>query len=418
MAIECVGRPDLHDFLTGAVLYDNGYPMGDFSWPTDSLADNWRLVGHPLTAKAGQILESRATACIEGQTVFDGFPIGGSDPSYCASSLPQWGLQQEGASALWEDYKQRALAWYAAYTDWMDTSDPSFLDRIECYDNNDLLTVFQMLDQLSDLKGKLTEEEMDLLENVADGSICPAISSAGAAAVSVATRPDWLDAYIHALNALSAAGSTGASLYAWLVAPHLDASRECVLALFDYDQAMTAAGFPLAASSAAAALAAAEAAAPPGGIVGLSEFAIAAKAPAVKRRVRLEKAQAPQSMAPPRLEEGRRKTDQLQEIVDRAAADNEKLALSLTKAGADEYALFLEQCAANQSGPEVSQMLKHWQGGERAWCPPLEAPYQPPEEKRGNLAVVLGVGGLLVGGPVGGLAGGALGAWLDQRGVQ
>ena len=58
-------------------------------------------------------------------------------------------------------------------------------------------------------------------------------------------------------------------------------------------------------------------------------------------------------------------------------------------------------------------MLKWWEGGQRAYCPPLEvAP--PPEEKRRNLALLLGVGGLLVGGPVGGIAGGALGAYLDN----
>jgi hypothetical protein len=65
-------------------------------------------------------------------------------------------------------------------------------------------------------------------------------------------------------------------------------------------------------------------------------------------------------------------------------------------------------------------MLKHWQGGERAYCPPLEvAPWEPPPvEKKGNLALVLGIGGLLVGGPVGGLAGGAVGAWLDQQAAE
>ena len=415
MAIECVEKPKLHDFLTGNALYDGGYPAGDFSWPTESSARNWELVGHPLSAKKGQLLESRATACAAGASIFDGHGIGGS-PSLCASAAPQWGVQQPVGQAAWQDYQARALAFYAAYAAWMDTGSPSFLDRLECYNSQDLVAIFGMLGSVAELKGKLTIQEMDLLQQIADGAVCPylegAASSATEAEASTFTegaRDEYLDAYIRAINALDASGPVGHGLYAWLIAPHLKDSRACVLSLFAYDQAMTAAGKPLPESSAAEI----QAAASPAGAIGLKPYAIAAKSKKVMTRLHTEKATSPQSMAPPPLEEAEKVTEGLDELRDEYARESSDLSDSLAQAGEDEHAAFLRQCALNQSGPEHSEMLKRWRGGERAYCPPLYvAP--PPEEKRRNLALILGIGGLIVGGPVGGIAGGALGAWIEK----
>ena len=413
MAIDCPVKPDLHTFLSGNALYDSEtYPFGDFSWPTQTSADNWRLIGHPLSAKAGELLESRATACAAGASVFEGMTIGGSE-NVCGSAAPTWGVQQPGAQEAWQDYKSRVEAFYNAYAKWLDTSDPSFINRLECYNNQDLVSIFGMLEDFKDLEGKLTTDEIALLQQIADASVCPYLQAAATDALYYEKgRDENLDAYIRALNALDAAGPTGHGLYAWLVAPHLEDSRECVLALYSYDQEMTAAGKPLPESSAAEL----QAAASPAGVVGLKPYAIAAKSKKVTSRLRTENAAVPQSMAPPPLEKGKEVSAELSELVDQYARDNEDTAAALEKAGREEYALFLEQCAANQSGPEHSEMLKWWEGGQRAFCPPLDVAPPPEEEKKGNLAIVLGVGGLLVGGPVGGLAGGALGAWLDQRG--
>lgn len=432
MPTECAKQPDLHDYLTGNVLYDGGYPAGDFSWPTASSADNWRLIGHPLSLKAGQILESRATACAAGQITFDGMSIGGSHnppsaPSFCTSDLPQWGVQMPAGQAAWEDYKERALAFYADYYQWMDTTDPTFMDRLECYDNADLSTMFGMLGEFTDLKGKLTEEEVWRLQNIADGAICSTVIQGAAKAINDAqaakdqfatwSRAEDLDNLIHAINALDAAGPTGHSLYAWMVSPHVIPTRDCILALFNYDQVMTSMGKPLPESSAAAAAAEEEAAPARGAVVGLPRYTIAAKAKAVAARLRLERAPAPQSMAPPPLAEGAEKGADLTDFADQIAEDNADLAASFVRAGDEEHAAFLQECALNQSGPEVSKMLPHWRGGERAYCPPLEGEPEP-EDKRGNLAVILGVSGLVVGGPVGAVAGGALGAWLDAKAKQ
>lgn len=419
MAVECPTKPDLHAYLTGNALYDvETYPFGDFSWPTQSSADNWRLIGHPLSAKAGELLESRATACAAGASLFDGVPIGGSE-QVCGSSVHSWGIQQAPAQAAWEDYKSRVEAFYNAYYNWLDTSDPSFVSRLECYNNQDLVSIFGMLEDFAGLKGKLSTEEMSLLQQIADASVCPYLQEAAAAAVYAESseilasyekpRDEYLDSYIRAINALDAAGPVGHGLYAWLVAPHLEDSRVCVLALFEYDEVLTAAGKPLPESSAAEL----QAAEPPAGIIGLEPYVIAAKSKKVATRLRTENAAAPQSMAPPPEEEGAEVSAEIDGLVDQYAQDNADLTESLVKAGEEEYARFLEQCAANQDGPEHSEMLKWWEGGQRAYCPPLEvAP--PPEEKRRNLALLLGVGGLLVGGPVGGIAGGALGAYLDN----
>ena len=414
---KCGKRPELKDFLAGNVLFEE-YPWSYFRDPATKPGKAWNLIGHPLAENAGQWKSSRAAACAAGTTLWQGETLGGGSgsASACYSSKPTWGMQMKSAQAAWADYQSRVESFYAAYAKWLDTSDPSFIERLECYDNQDLLTIFSMLGELAGLS--LTSEEQNYLLDIADGAVCPYLAQEALDAPMSGQRSENLDNYIRAINALAASGPNGVGLYAWLVAPHMVESYQCVEALWSYDSAMVAKGIPLAESSAALALEAAPA--PPGGPLSLGKITVAMRSKPVKGRLRLEKAPGLQSMAPPPEEKAREYTDRIQEMLARDARASEDMKESMVQAGEDQYARFLEVCAEEGRGEEHTDYLARYRGGSRVWCPPLPPPppEPPPEDKRPNLALILGIGGLLAGGPVGGIAGGAVGAWLDQQAAE
>ena len=418
MATKCGTRPRLADYLAGNWLYDS---LGSavFTDPATKAEEPWRkTLGHPLSSKGGQLKPDSALAvCITGGSVYgEGFPV----PAWCSMTGGHTkALQTDTGKALTADYLDRLQSFYTDFAKWLDASSPDFLDRLECYNQEDLVEVFGMLDDFKDLQGNVTTDEILLLQDMAEGTVCEYWGSAVLDAKQSGSRSPFLDSYIRAINALDASGVSGHSLYAWLIAPHLVDSRKCVETLWEYDSAMIEMGLPLAGSEAEKAME--EEGIPEGSgmaavvLTAMQGKAIQQTASGVKkiRRKRRKVRPEPASMAPPPEEEAARITEELQEMQRAAQQENEDLAGQLVEAEKDQYARFLSECAKHSRGPEHSEYLDLYQGGTHVSCPQIVVPF--PEEERRNLAAIFGIAGFLVGGPPGALAGGGIGAVLDRR---
>jgi len=339
-------------------------------------------------------------------------------PGYCAmGGESQYGIQTPEGQAAQADYVARLQQYYNAFKAWINASSPQFLERLECYNQTDLIEVFSMLGDFKGIGAKLTENEILLLQEIADGTVCPYLVSAAQNAEGAGVRSPDLDAYIYAVNALDQSGPAGAGLYAWLIAPHLPDSRKCIETLWGYDQALTAQGVPLPGSPADSALEqTGEQEGTPAAILliaGMQQQERAASSGVNRFR---KKTPPPVSMSPPPEAEAQQITEELEAQQAAAIEEADSLEAELRAAELDQYNRFLNDCEKQGRGPEHSQYLDLYDGGTFQSCPPL--PTEPSPSRGPNLALILGAVGFIGAGPVGAAAGAGVGALLDkQRGT-
>jgi hypothetical protein len=413
MATNCPTRPKLSQYLEGNVLYDS-LPSEIYRDPAKGGAEPWRsTIGHPLSSTPGQIKPDSAVArCGAGATTYGpGFGL----PSYCGMSTgSQYAIQSSGGQEAQADYIGRLQSYYNAFKAWINAASPQFLERLECYNQEDLVEVFSMLADFKGIGSKLTADEIGLLQEIADGAVCQYLVNSANNSKNAGMRSPDLDAYIYAINALDQSGPAGAGLYAWLIAPHLSDSRACIETLWDYDQALTAQGVPLPGSPADSALEQTgeqEGSAAAAFLIASMKQQERAKISGVNRFKK--KTAAPVSMAPPPEAEAQQITDELEATQAAAIAEAEALEAALITKESEQYADFLDRCAKQGKGPEHTEYLDLYRGGSYQTCPPVDVPQE--EQAKPNLALILGAVGFLGAGPVGGLAGAAAGAFLDQQ---